>query len=80
MGPVERIRAMGFEVRQFSPYHFRVEEVFEFWLPRGKWHDMRTGERGQKPLDQIPFFVKRRLEDAEDSTPSQTSSTAATKE
>lgn len=61
MGPAEKLREMGFEVKQLSPYHFRVNGEFDFWLPRGKWHDLVLGDRGRKPLDQISFFVKERL-------------------
>lgn len=61
MGPVETLRNMGFRVLELTPYHFRVNDEFDFYLPRGKWHDLITGERGKKPLDQIPFFIKERL-------------------
>lgn len=53
---------MGLEVDELSVYHFRVEGCFDFWLPHGKWHDLKTGERGQKPLDQLAFFIPRRLD------------------
>ena len=61
MGPAEKLRKMGYEVVQFSEYHFRVEDVFDFWLPRGKWHYRTTDTRGKKPLDQIPFLVESML-------------------
>jgi hypothetical protein len=59
--PVEQIRALGYAVREFTPWHFRVADCIDFWLPRGKWHDLRTGERGHKPLDQIPYLITQRL-------------------
>lgn len=62
MEPIVTLREMGFRVHQFTEYHFLVNGQFDFWLPRGKWHDRKTGERGRKPLDQIPFFVASRLE------------------
>jgi hypothetical protein len=62
MDPVTQLREMGYIVEQFNEYHFRVEHCFEFWLPHGRWHDMDSGERGKKPLEQIPFFVSHRLE------------------
>jgi len=61
MDPAAKLRKMGFHVHQFTEYHFRVNDEFDYYLPRGKWHDLLTGERGRKPLDQIPFFVKQRL-------------------
>lgn len=62
MGPVEILREWGFEVHEFTSWHFRVNGEFDFYLPRGKWHDLVLGDRGTKPLDQIPYFVKTRLE------------------
>lgn len=63
MGPAEQLRKKGHSVEQFSTYHFLVGGRIEFWLPRGKWHDRETGERGQKPLDQLALFISRRLEE-----------------
>lgn len=62
MDPAEKLRKMGLDVRAFTTYHFRVEGQIDFWLPRGRWHDLVLGDRGQKPLDQIPYFIKARLE------------------
>lgn len=64
MDPAEKLRELGFEVHSFTSYHFRVEGQFDFWLPRGRWHDLVLGDRGSKPLDQIPFFVKARLDES----------------
>lgn len=61
MGVVEQLRQLGYEVKQFSEYHFRVNERIDFWLPRGKWHDLLTGERGRKPLDQLQFLMEQKL-------------------
>jgi hypothetical protein len=61
MGPAEKLRELGHEVRQFTEYHYRVDGVFDFWYPRGRWHDLVTGDRGQKPIAQMHFFVHERL-------------------
>jgi len=61
MGIVGELRKMGYEVKQFSAYHFRVNGKFDFWLPRGKWFDLVTLERGRKPLDQLVPFIHDRL-------------------
>lgn len=62
---IEQIRAMGYEVR---PFVVRVADVLDLFLPSGKygfhtfkWHDLRTDERGRKPLDQMQEFVKERI-------------------
>ena len=59
--PITQLREMGFEVHVFNCYHFRVEARFDVWLPRGKWYDRTTGERGKKPLEQIPYFINYKL-------------------
>lgn len=61
MGPVQKLLEMGLEVQQLAPYHFRVEHRIDFWLPRGQWHELGTNQRGQKPLDQLAYFIARRL-------------------
>jgi len=62
MDPAEELRKMGFSVRQFNECHFRVDNEIDYWLPRGKWYDRVMKDRGQKPLDQLPYFIKRRLD------------------
>lgn len=61
MDPATQLREWGYDVVQFTPWHFRVEGRLDFWLPRGKWYDFATHEKGQKPLDQIAFFFRARL-------------------
>lgn len=45
-GPVTRLGRLGYAVEQFTPYHFRIEGVADFWLPRQKWRFIRTGQSG----------------------------------
>lgn len=62
---IEKLREMGHVVENPHPehrYHFRVDNLFDFFHPRGQWHDLATGERGNKPMDQIAFFIHNRLE------------------
>jgi hypothetical protein len=65
MHPAEKLRKLGYEVQQFSVYHFRVEGVLDFWMgSRGcKWWYRTTDERGKRPPDQIVFFVQHILGD-----------------
>lgn len=65
MDPAAKLRELGFTVVQFSTWHFRVNDQIDFWLPRGKWYDRVVGDRGQKPLDQLHFFVVARLKERE---------------
>lgn len=59
MDPAATLRKQGYQVVQFSEYHFRIEGVFDFWLSRRgcKWWYQTTGERGHRPPDQIPYLV-----------------------
>lgn len=61
--PEDKLRELGHGVYAFSEYHYRIDDSFDFWYPRGQWHDLATGERGNKPLDQMHFFVHNRLTD-----------------
>jgi hypothetical protein len=61
MGPIEKLREMGHLVFKVTQDHYRVDGRFDFWYPRGIWHDLETHERGKKPLEQMHFFVHRRL-------------------
>ena len=53
---------MGFTVQQFNESHFRVDKEIDYWLPNGRWYDRVMRDRGQKPLDQLPYFIKSRFE------------------
>jgi len=66
MDPADRLREMGFKVKQFNECHFRVNDEIDYWLPRGKWYDRLMRDRGQKPLDQLPYFIQRRLKQRPD--------------
>ena len=61
MDIIKTIEEMGFKVRQFSEYHVRVNGVFDFWFPRGYWHDRYTGERGKTPVLHMAKFIKKRF-------------------
>ena len=43
--PIERLVANGFDYRQFSDYHFRVEHRADFWPTTGRWR-FPNGESG----------------------------------
>jgi len=55
----DEIRALGYSVDEFV---LRVNGVLDIYLPSGKWHDMRTGERGRKPLNQLIPFIEFKLQ------------------
>lgn len=63
MDPADELRKRGYEVQQFTEYHFRVEGVFDFWTgARGcRWWYHTTDERGKCPPDQIIFRVRHLL-------------------
>jgi hypothetical protein len=64
---IVKLREMGHTVENPHPehrYHFRVDNSFDFFHPRGQWHDLSTNERGNKPMRQMAFFIHHRLEAA----------------
>ena len=58
---IERFRALGYTVEQFTVWHYRVNDQIDFWYPKGRWHDLITGERGKKPLDQMHSWIDTRI-------------------
>lgn len=40
------LRGLGYEVRQITEYHFRVDGKLDLYPTRGRWHNMRAGKRG----------------------------------
>lgn len=34
---MDRLVDAGFDYTQFSPYHFRIENLAEFWPTSGRW-------------------------------------------
>jgi len=65
VGPIDILRKRGYKVEALSESYYRVNGRIEFSVPHGKWFDRKTGDRGQKPLDQIPFLVAARLKEDE---------------
>ncbi len=44
---LEILVAEDYQVVQFSPYHFRVNDKLDIWPSSRKWYDRRTKGRGQ---------------------------------
>jgi hypothetical protein len=70
MDLIKKLQKLGYDVKQFTECHYRVDDVFEFWTgKRGwKWHYMPTGERGSRPPDQLLYYIQQRLGDPGTST------------
>jgi hypothetical protein len=63
MNPVDQLREWGYEVREITDCHFRIS-IFDFWIGWNgcKWWNRQSGERGNKPPDQLAHFIRRRIE------------------
>jgi hypothetical protein len=63
---IERLTSFHLYVEKFSNYHFRVDGEIDVFTNRhgdyAKWHDRIRKDRGVKPPEQIPNFIKARLE------------------
>lgn len=44
--------AIGFDIKQFTPYHFRIEGKLHYWTS-GAYHDLRNGLRGKSNPDPL---------------------------
>ncbi len=40
------LRALGYDVRQITEYHFRIEGKLDLYPTRGRWHNLRHNKRG----------------------------------
>lgn len=60
---VSKLRSMKLGVIEFTSWHIRVAGRIDVYVgKRGcSWWDMVRDERGKKPMDQIPHFIKQRL-------------------
>lgn len=61
-----RLQRDGFQVKEFTPFHFRVNERLDIF-PNERhessfaWHDIRTGARGWTKVNDYPKFIPRYL-------------------
>lgn len=69
----EEFEQAGLDWQRFSPYHFRIEGLIDFWIPRGKWyvqfidrHHSHLFERGVGSQDLIACLraIQAELEQA----------------
>jgi len=71
MDLIKELQKIGYEIKQLSPYQYRVDGVFDFWIGKKyelRWHDISTNERGVKPPDQLVYFIQQRLGDPGNAT------------
>lgn len=64
MSIADRLRKRGFQVEEFSRYHFRINRELDFFKnEHGRpfaWHDRVTDVRGELPQEKLwPFIIKR---------------------
>ena len=43
---IEMIRDCGFSVQRLTEYHYRIESVLDLYPTRGRFHHLKTGEKG----------------------------------
>jgi hypothetical protein len=43
---LETLVAFDFDVKQFSPYHYRIEDRLDIWPSSKKWFDRITHAKG----------------------------------
>lgn len=43
---MDRLRRLGYQVRQLTPYQFRIEGRLDVYPVNRKWHDIKSNKRG----------------------------------
>lgn len=56
---IERLVRSGFDYVRFSPHHFRIESIADFWPAREKWLFLKSGQKGQGLQSLIVELIKR---------------------
>lgn len=55
---VPELEAEGLEVKQLTPYQFRVNGQLDIYPTNAKWHDLKTGQRGSFYDTNLARFVR----------------------
>jgi len=50
------LRKLGYEIKELTEYQFRVNGVLDIYITNNKWHDLKTGERGE--YESLTKFLK----------------------
>lgn len=56
---IDRLRVLGYEIREFTSYQFRIEGVLDVYPVNRRWHDIKKNKRGG--YEDIFAFVQRYL-------------------
>ena len=56
---IKALRGDGFEVKELTEYHYRINGVLDLFPTSNKWHDLTTGKRGR--ARDLVDFARHRL-------------------
>lgn len=56
---IDRVKLAGFEVREISHGHYRVEECMDWWPSTGTWRETR-GKLSGHGADSLINYMKKR--------------------
>jgi hypothetical protein len=60
---LSKLMAKGYKVHEFTVYHYRINERLDLYANdrdvEWSWHDIKTGDRGVKPMSQVAYWVQR---------------------
>jgi hypothetical protein len=59
MRQIDALRESGFQVQQFTEYHYRINGRLDLWTTWGKWHDVKKNIRGRCQGTSLVAFVKQ---------------------
>jgi len=64
-----------FQIKELSPYQFRVEDVIDLYPVRQNWHWLASGERGTfLNTDNLKAIILEHMPEAEEEAPSKVES------
>lgn len=71
MDEIKAIRKAGHDVRELTPYQFRINHVLDLYPKRRKFHNIKTQERGHFPTDakRLLAFIEKQSAGVKDEQP-----------
>jgi hypothetical protein len=68
MEEIEQLKSLGYQIKKFTDYHYRINDILDVWPSKRKFHSIPTDERGNYDtlLSLVNAFFDK--DDREDTT------------
>jgi len=57
---LDRLITLGYQVKELTPYQYRINETLDLFITNNKYHDLKNNERGE--YTRIDDIVKQKCE------------------